>query len=72
MTEEVLAEEENQSCKNMLEIGFMKTWEEGIRMLTFSELAVHLAAKNVEHVGGLGQISDLHVAVLVLAVKLVG
>lgn len=38
----------------------------------FAELAVHLSAKDMEHVGRLRQIRNLHVAVLMLAVKLVG
>ena len=40
------------------------------KKLTFTELAVHLATQSVEHVGRLGHVDNLHVAVLVLAVKL--
>jgi hypothetical protein len=39
--------------------------------LTLAELAVHLATKNVEDVGGLSHADNLHVAVLMLAVQLV-
>jgi hypothetical protein len=38
--------------------------------LTLSVLSVHLSAKNVEQVGGRGHVGNLHVAVLVLAHKL--
>lgn len=37
----------------------------------FSELSVHLASQDVEQVGGSCHVSNLHVAVLVLTIKLV-
>lgn len=40
--------------------------------LTLSELSVHLSTENVEEVGRGCAVCDLHVAVLVLAVELVG
>ena len=40
--------------------------------LTLSELSVHLSTENVEEVGRCCAVCDLHVAVLVLAVELVG
>lgn len=46
-------------------------WGRGGLKLTLAELAVHLPAQDVEHVGRLGQVRDLHVAVLMLALELV-
>jgi hypothetical protein len=43
----------------------------GLVRPTLSELSVHLPAKNVEQIRRLGQVRDLHVAVLMLTVKLV-
>ena len=40
-----------------------------IYALTFSELSVHLATEDVEEVSRRGHICDLHVAVLMLAIK---
>ena len=42
-----------------------------LEQLTLSELSVHLSTENVEEVGGCSAVGDLHVTVLVLAVKLV-
>ena len=44
----------------------IRGWNE----LTLAELAVHLSAQDVEQVGWGGHVSDLHVAVLVLALEL--
>ena len=41
-----------------------------VRKLTLSELPVHLSPEKMEVVAWLGHISDLHVAVLVLTIKL--
>ena len=43
-----------------------------LEQLTLSELSVHLSTENVEEVGRGCAVCDLHVAVLVLAVELVG
>lgn len=44
--------------------------QDGFGALTFAELTVHLSSQDMEVVGWLGHVGDLHVAVLVLAFKL--
>ena len=56
---------ERGTSKGVAEERFGEEENEG-----FAELTVHLAAEDVEEIGGCGHIGDLHVAVLVLAVKL--
>ena len=43
----------------------------GVRrsLLTFSELSVHLPSEDMEEIGRSGHVSDLHVAILMLAVE---
>ena len=45
--------------------------KEGFVLLTFSELPIHLATKDVEIVGRGCHVSDLHIAILMLSVKLI-
>lgn len=65
VTEQRFREEEDQSYR-MLVCGSYSC-EMG---LTFPELSVHLSAEKMEGVGWRCAVSDLHVAVLVLAVEL--
>ena len=65
MPEEGFGEEDYEGWMWLLVLGDRMGWK---RMLTFSELAVHLPAEDVEKVGWGGHVGDLHVAVLVLAV----
>lgn len=52
--------------------GSEHAYDEKLGQLTLSELSVHLSTENVEEVGRGCAVCDLHVAVLVLAVELVG
>lgn len=44
---------------------------EGKAVHTLSELAVHLASEDVEEVGRRSHVGNLHVAVLMLTIKLI-
>jgi hypothetical protein len=68
VAEEVLAEEEDESCNHVLAV---KAENDRRVKLTLSELPVHLPSEKMEVVARLRYISNLHVAVLVLTIELV-
>lgn len=66
VTEKSLREKDDE-CYIVL---VMVRYRKGRIKLTLAELSVHLSAQNVEQVRWRGHVSDLHVAVLVLALEL--
>jgi hypothetical protein len=66
MAEERLGEEEDQSCEKL---AFFPSL--GTERLTFSELSVHLSSQDVKQIRWGCHVSNLHIAILMLTVKLV-
>lgn len=69
VTQERLGEEEDQSYKQSVQVHTSKSVT---RALTFPELAVDLSAEDMEQVRRRSWVSNLDIAVLMLAVQLVG